>query len=369
MVKKYKKIFIFPHDDVRFLREYCYFNNIEFEVIDCWDNKDLSYVIPTDIQNFRDTCLIISHLYLEDLYKSEKSYDTVSKFLQKNTIIASKDTGGIFHPYLYEDDIFVPSLKRLDNEIPRGSLKILLDGVMHESSPLFQCKNIVYYNAPTLERSVSKIPKITNATLDKTACEYDFLITTVLKKYQSYKPMRCLLKDKLSEKPLLKSKGFCIFHNDLSEKDKSWVGETMIEKYHNHFDSHPSMDLYSNAWIEVVPETCHKDFYYLTEKTQKPIITKTPFLILSTQGYLNFLREMGFKTFHPYIDETYDLESDLETRVEMVIESLEKIIYTGTEKIYKNVSFILEHNYKKYAEYCGKWEHDIDLFAKSFIDP
>lgn len=371
MAKKYKKILIFPHEDVRFIREYLDFNNIDYELIDCWDKEDLSFTIPTNIQNYSNVCLVISQIYLIDICKSEKSWTSIVNFLQKNVIISSKDTGDAFEPFQEEHHHchcadFILSLKKLDKKIPKGSLKIILDCVADTSFPLNYCNNIEYHNNPTLSRSESSMPKIINANTDKSMCEYHFLITAVLKKTRKH---RYILKDTLYKNPALKFKGLCVFRDGAKKEDHPWVGETACVKYsHSWVDGHPSMDLYSNAWVEVVPETCWKDFYYITEKTMKPIVTKTPFLVVSTQGYLNFLREMGFKTFAPYIDESYDLEPELEKRIEMVIESLEKIVHEGADKVYHKVSPILEHNYRKYAEYCGKWEHDTDLFAKYFFE-
>lgn len=370
MPTKYKKIFIFPHDDVRFIVEYFDFNNIDYELIDCWDKEDLSFTIPTNIQNYSNVCLVISQLYLIDICKSKKSWTSITNFLQKNVIISSKDTGDAFESFQEDKhhhcDDFILSLKKLDKKIPTGSLKIILDCVADTFFPLNYCNNIEYHNNPTLERCISSMPKITNANTDKSMCEYDFLITTILKKPRKH---RHILKDTLYKTPALKSKGLCVFRDNDENRHYSWVGETSSVKYsHSWTDGHPSMDLYSNTWVEIVPETCWKDFYYITEKTMKPIVTKTPFLVVSTQGYLNFLREMGFKTFTPYIDESYDLEPDLKKRTEMVIGSLEKIVHEGPDKVYHKVLPILEHNYRKYAEYCGKWEHDMDSFTKYFFE-
>ena len=77
--------------------------------------------------------------------------------------------------------------------------------------------------------------------------------------------------------------------------------------------------------IEIVPETC-VDIFFLTEKTIKPIAAGMPFVMASSYKFLYNLRKFGFKTFHPYIDESYDVEPDLQKRIMMVMQSAEKFI-------------------------------------------
>ena len=77
--------------------------------------------------------------------------------------------------------------------------------------------------------------------------------------------------------------------------------------------------------IEIVPETSC-DIFFLTEKTIKPIAAGMPFVMVSSYKFLYHLRKFGFKTFHPFIDESYDVEPDLQKRIIMVMKSAEKFI-------------------------------------------
>lgn len=63
----------------------------------------------------------------------------------------------------------------------------------------------------------------------------------------------------------------------------------------------------------------------ITEKGYKPIACKTPFIVFSTPNYLNDLRALGFKTFSPYINETYDLETDSSKRLTMIVDEIQRI--------------------------------------------
>ena len=77
--------------------------------------------------------------------------------------------------------------------------------------------------------------------------------------------------------------------------------------------------------IEIVPESSC-DIFFLTEKTIKPIAAGMPFVMVSSYKFLYHLRKFGFKTFHPFIDESYDVEPDLQKRITMVMKSAEKFI-------------------------------------------
>ena len=48
------------------------------------------------------------------------------------------------------------------------------------------------------------------------------------------------------------------------------------------------------------------DVIFLTEKIYKPIICGSPFFVLGNRGTISELRNMGFKTFDKWWDESYD---------------------------------------------------------------
>ena len=88
-------------------------------------------------------------------------------------------------------------------------------------------------------------------------------------------------------------------------------------------------DLYqacSDSLFQLVTENIYNnDGFFCSEKTFIPISLGKPFLILGSSNSLNGLRNLGFKTFHPYIDEAYDLEPNLSDRLKMVILELKRL--------------------------------------------
>lgn len=92
----------------------------------------------------------------------------------------------------------------------------------------------------------------------------------------------------------------------------------------------------------------HLGSIFFSEKTFKPIIWKQPFIVYATAGHLAALRETGYRTFHPIIDETYDtVESDLQ-RMELIEAEITRISEMSDTEILEfeqQCREIVEHNY------------------------
>jgi hypothetical protein len=98
-------------------------------------------------------------------------------------------------------------------------------------------------------------------------------------------------------------------------------------------------DIYLNTYISIVTESIYfqddKDFPagYLSEKIWKPIGHCQPFILAAASGALKHIRErFAFKTFHPYIDERYDLEDDDMKRLEMIKIEMDKFSNKSKEE-------------------------------------
>lgn len=92
---------------------------------------------------------------------------------------------------------------------------------------------------------------------------------------------------------------------------------------------------------EIVVESAI-DFFYPNEKTYKPISAGMPFVVVSCRHFLKKLRRMGFKTFHPFIDESYDEISNLETRVQKAIGSF--FTFIQNKNNLDDIQKICDHN-------------------------
>jgi len=93
--------------------------------------------------------------------------------------------------------------------------------------------------------------------------------------------------------------------------------------------------------------------FEMGEKTWKAIIAGKPFLVYSDAGYLQQLRKCGFETFNPYINESYDLESDCKVRAEKIISEIKRI---------NNLSI---NDFKNLLDQCyDKCQHNLNLYEK-----
>jgi hypothetical protein len=105
------------------------------------------------------------------------------------------------------------------------------------------------------------------------------------------------------------------------------------------------------TFVNIVTETLiEKDIVFITEKTYKPIYTCQPFIIVGNAYTIKKMKELGYKTFDKWWDESYDDELELETRMNAITKVLEEISNWDLEKctlIRKEMKDILIHNYKQ----------------------
>lgn len=108
-------------------------------------------------------------------------------------------------------------------------------------------------------------------------------------------------------------------------------------------------DWYEDSYIHIVSES-QFDFEidpFFSEKTWRPIMNLQPFLFVGNCNSIAKLKKIGFKTFHPYIDETYDSEQDPKKRFKMIEEEIRKLSNKSLQEIhdwYYSITEILLYN-------------------------
>jgi hypothetical protein len=63
----------------------------------------------------------------------------------------------------------------------------------------------------------------------------------------------------------------------------------------------------------------------ITEKAYKAIACSRPFITFATPYFLEDLRNLGYKTFSPFIDERYDTEIDNMKRLSLIVAEIQRI--------------------------------------------
>jgi len=106
---------------------------------------------------------------------------------------------------------------------------------------------------------------------------------------------------------------------------------------------------YQDSYIHIVSESQFDDELdpFFSEKTWRPIMNLQPFLFVGNCNSLAKLKKLGFKTFHPYIDESYDLEQDPQNRFLMIEGEIKKLSSKSLQELhdwYYSIIDILIYN-------------------------
>jgi hypothetical protein len=100
-----------------------------------------------------------------------------------------------------------------------------------------------------------------------------------------------------------------------------------------------------------VSETNDNDFeVFMTEKIWKPIIAQQVFVLHGNYLYLQKLREMGFKTFNNYFNESYDLAQDPKERINKIILLCEELKSKNWQDIYMQTKDLRKRNYDTFFD-------------------
>ena len=116
------------------------------------------------------------------------------------------------------------------------------------------------------------------------------------------------------------------------------------------------LDLHKTCMIGIVVEDFfyiwnkrlqkHDQFNLITEKIYNFIYCKKPFMMFQCKDFFKHFKEMGYKSFSPFINEDYDLIQDDITRFKAVIEEMKRITNLSQEE-----KLILQNNLIEVCEY------------------
>ena len=110
--------------------------------------------------------------------------------------------------------------------------------------------------------------------------------------------------------------------------------------------------LYHDSYFSVVTETNYYDDQpgrFFSEKIFKPVAMEHPFMIVSRPHSLDIFKELGYKSFSPYIDESYDTIEDNSERLLAIVKEIKRLsLLTTTElsELLINLKSTCDYNYK-----------------------
>lgn len=101
--------------------------------------------------------------------------------------------------------------------------------------------------------------------------------------------------------------------------------------------------LYENCLIDLVVETS-VDIKDISEKTWFSILYKRPWLIFGHTGLHQTLKDMGFELYEELFDYGFDTESNLLTKIQMILDNIEKYKTENYNTMYKQLMPKLNRN-------------------------
>ena len=164
---------------------------------------------------------------------------------------------------------------------------------------------------------------------------------------EKYHPMI----DKLSDKP--------IFELDTQNIENKYSFSPMFTWNWEYFQE---------TFLSIVTETT-TDYITLTEKTVAPLWNLHPFIHISAPFTLEKLHGLNFKTFHPFIDESYDNETDDAKRMNMIFNELDKFRKKSVEELrewWKEISPILEYNQNNFFNISKEKSTKVNLLESFY---
>jgi len=124
---------------------------------------------------------------------------------------------------------------------------------------------------------------------------------------------------------------------DIPIRDSFELEQSKIKDYHNY------------TFCNIVMETYFEENYvFFTEKLDKALFAKQPFIIGGSCNFLETMKRIGFKTFDKWWDERYDKIENSDLRMESIKKLILDISSWSIEKctdVYKEMLPIVEHNY------------------------
>lgn len=142
--------------------------------------------------------------------------------------------------------------------------------------------------------------------------------------------------------------------------------------------------LFENTWGDVIINTaCYEDTYcsivsetvfdypysFRTEKIAKPIAVGHPWIAVANYGFYRDMRELGFRTFSPYIDESFDLIEDNKTRLSRISDIVEDMVANcDFDQLMYDTKAICEYNKAHLIKLRSKIQAGFESTLLEFLD-
>ncbi len=270
-----------------------------------------------------------------------------NKFCRNNKITSDRISTLNYHYFLYEKGYeYNIGVENFEEKRTQGRLGSVSEEEFLESLGKKRKHNFLSFNRrmhPHRAMLVSEFLKY--KLLDKNLVSFQFSLRNdfkfpkridsfwneFLQIYDSLEHYEKELKPHIEE--VVKRKKNMIDHHDLS---------------HVHGFRYDTKKPFCDTYYSIVTESnFFVDTDYITEKTWKCVGNYHPFIMFGRPGTMSELKKLGFKTFEPYIDESYDKIRDNKKRYKAIVNEvlrLEKMTTNEWKKWYSDMKEILIHN-------------------------
>lgn len=125
---------------------------------------------------------------------------------------------------------------------------------------------------------------------------------------------------------------------------------------------------YNVTKYSLISETNDNDNeVFITEKLWKAIIAEHIFIVHGNHLYLQKLRELGFRTFSQFFDESYDIENNSDRKIAKIVNLCESISQKDWQDLYLQTKAIRKHNYENFFN-VEKLSNEINKTINLFLE-
>ncbi len=179
------------------------------------------------------------------------------------------------------------------------------------------------------------------------------------------KSHRIELLDFFEKEGILDNSHYSARWKNLSNLDEDYNSDSVKLRVdiHTHL-----LNIYQQSYVHIVTETNWSDKSYeidkmfFSEKTFRHLAFNRPFILVGQRNSLNKLKEYGFKTFSPFIDESYDSLNE-EDRMEYIKQIIIDLNNKSNYELYelcKNCEEIFTHNRKRLFELANEIKKNVN---------
>lgn len=291
-----------------------------------------------DYLNYSGHDFELDSIYYNHSWRDHSKYDKVYGLIDTSAMLVSDEfkkdiLTKVDKLYKKNVKIVLCNLWESENQIKRSECAELLKDykfdIWHGNTTFFWLMMFKMYNQKQF-------------TFDHSEKHFDFMYLN-----KAQRPHRDILFDSLTKENHLSNSLFS-YHSRRISLDPEYEIERFRDTYPKYGADRDMFEKPYNlsAW-NLVSETSINETF-ITEKVWKPIVAGQPFIVHGEAGVLKVLKQLGFKTFGDYIDESYDDSYDNDTRAKQIVSLCGTLKGNDHLKLYEETQDIRQHNHETF---------------------